>query len=224
MKTLEDELATSRVVVVDVQGELLREYEGRGKGNWGHKGRPGTVGGSGPGMSGIIGRAPVDTNMVDEKKAIILLSKGCNKLPNVQRALSQFREDPLLTDDADRLEKIIADLSDGTLVPSRVYETEPRLSHPIRMDIKIKQISDISKDTGIGTEKVGDAIQQWATTSNDTDMRSLHMQKMAAEEFGLELSKFTKNHIKDVESEREKKKNSMDDDRYKRMQSRKGYF
>lgn len=51
-------------------------------------------------------------------------------------------------------------------------------------------VTRIAQDTGLPYEHVNDFIKQWAHSSNDDDFRSLSIQKIAAEEFGLPLSKY----------------------------------
>lgn len=70
-----------------------------------------------------------------------------------------------------------------------------------RMAAKEAIISELSKRTGISEEDVNAFIKQWAYTSNDNDMRSLMIQKDAAELFGVELSDFTKERIRFVQDE-----------------------
>lgn len=49
--------------------------------------------------------------------------------------------------------------------------------------------------TGIDPKIINRFIYQWAHTSSDNDMRSLHIQAMAAKEFGLRLSRYIQTGI-----------------------------
>ena len=56
-------------------------------------------------------------------------------------------------------------------------------------------VSELVERTGLPYDDVNEFIGQWAMSSNDDDMRSLMLQKDAAEVFGVELSEFTKAKI-----------------------------
>lgn len=62
--------------------------------------------------------------------------------------------------------------------------------------IKDALVTEISKRADVSYDKVNNIIRQWAASSNDTDMRSLALQRDAAKEFGQPLSDFTKARIK----------------------------
>lgn len=81
--------------------------------------------------------------------------------------------------------------------------TQPTLSHEIRSTAKDKIIKELSKRSGVEYEKVNDIVAQWAQSSNDRDMRSLALQKDAAELFNVPLSKFTAGRIKELEDQLE---------------------
>lgn len=57
---------------------------------------------------------------------------------------------------------------------------------------------ELSRRTGVAYDDVSRFIHQWAETSNDTDMRSLAIQRDAAELFGMTLSDYTREKIADV--------------------------
>jgi len=73
-----------------------------------------------------------------------------------------------------------------------------------RAELKAQVAQDLAKETGVTEEEASDFVEQWASSSNDNDMRSLAIQKDAADEFGLELSEFTKQRI-DVTKEAHEK-------------------
>jgi hypothetical protein len=70
--------------------------------------------------------------------------------------------------------------------------------------IKDTLISEISKRSKVPYEQVNDFVRQWAVSSNDSDYRSLFIQKRAAEKFGVPLTKFQKELTEGIEKQREK--------------------
>ena len=73
-------------------------------------------------------------------------------------------------------------------------------THSQRGRVK-EEISDIlSEQTDLAAWEMDDVIAQWAHSSNDHDMRSLSLQRDAAEELGIPLSKFTRERIDEVMS------------------------
>lgn len=65
-------------------------------------------------------------------------------------------------------------------------------------------VDQISQDTGIDKALVNNAIHQWAETSNDESYASLDMQRIAAKEFGVELSSWQQSKLGQVEEARDK--------------------
>jgi len=59
-----------------------------------------------------------------------------------------------------------------------------------KINIKNFVVTELSKESGVGEETVNRILKQWAITSNDHSFAALHMQKMIAEEFGVELSPY----------------------------------
>lgn len=62
-------------------------------------------------------------------------------------------------------------------------------------DVKHELITALSEMSGLSYEDVNRFVRQWAQTSNDTDMRSLAIQRDAAELFKRELSEWQKQQI-----------------------------
>lgn len=72
-----------------------------------------------------------------------------------------------------------------------------------RSALKAQVAKELSEATGIDEKTCSKFVKQWAKSSNDDDMRSLAIQRDAAEEFGLELSDFTKERIEKTRRTRE---------------------
>lgn len=66
--------------------------------------------------------------------------------------------------------------------------------------LKDALVRNIAKEAGLEYEEVNTMVAQWAESSNDTDMRSLALQRDAAAEFGIELSQFQKDKISSLEA------------------------
>ena len=64
---------------------------------------------------------------------------------------------------------------------------------------KVNVMRDLAADTGLPESVVAELIKQWSYTSNDDDYRALWLQKMAAEEFGVELSEWQAAKIAEME-------------------------
>jgi len=58
--------------------------------------------------------------------------------------------------------------------------------------VKDEIIQELSDKTGLSYNRVNDFIHQWAETSNDDDLRSLYIQKDAADILGIELAPWQK--------------------------------
>lgn len=64
-----------------------------------------------------------------------------------------------------------------------------------QIETKSEIIDALCKRTGLSKEDINKFVAQWAYSSNDDDMRSLAIQKDAAELFAVPLSKFTQEKI-----------------------------
>jgi len=64
-----------------------------------------------------------------------------------------------------------------------------------RGEVKADLISKLSEESGLSEEDVNELISQWAQTSNDGSYASLHMQEMAAREFGGKLSDWQQSKV-----------------------------
>lgn len=166
-------------IAVEIENELdlerWFEMGGPGSGNWGHRGRKGKRGGSMPG-GGKAGKklsAPVGDAGVEGN-----------------RGIQQLFIDAMYPGElAITMEPQVEDWENATSGE--------------RAHIKAQVAKDLSEKTGIPEEDCADFVKQWAHSSNDDDMRSLAIQKDAAEEFGVKTSKFTRDKIGKVEEKSE---------------------
>ena len=67
-------------------------------------------------------------------------------------------------------------------------------------------VSYLSDPKYVSYSEARDAVHQWAETSNDNDLRSLHIQKIAGEEFGVPLTKYQESRYAHVVRTRERNK------------------
>jgi len=73
-------------------------------------------------------------------------------------------------------------------------------THAQRAEAKRGICAYLSTKTGVDKEDVRSFIGQWSRSSNDTDMRSLAIQRDAAKEFGVKLSDWQEGKIVENES------------------------
>lgn len=71
-----------------------------------------------------------------------------------------------------------------------------------RAEVKRILVEDLGDAAGLSYEDSNTFVKQWSHTSGDNDMRSLAIQKDAAEEFDEPLSEFTKSRIDALEATR----------------------
>ena len=69
-----------------------------------------------------------------------------------------------------------------------------------RGKIKHKLITELAATSGESYDKCNLFVKQWSKSSNNHTMRSLAIQRDASEEFGVEMSDFTKGRIEELES------------------------
>jgi len=139
---------------------------GAGSGNWGHAGRPGLVGGSGGSGMGF-GVGSVGTHDPNH--------------PSTQKA-SDMLDDGLPASEMNH--DIVA-----------LAQSWQEAEHNARSFAKQEIINELADRTGVDPDDVSDYIKQWTESSNDSDMRSLAIQKDAAEELGLEMSDWQQRSI-----------------------------
>jgi len=84
-----------------------------------------------------------------------------------------------------------------------------RSSRIMREQAKNDIVTELSRRSGLSYDEANVFIEQWSLTSNDNDMRSLAIQKDAAEFFGMPLSNFTIEKIRGLELELENYKVSL---------------
>ena len=78
--------------------------------------------------------------------------------------------------------------------------------YEVRGDLKDGIVTNLADKTeGIDYGESNNLIRQWAATSNDSDMRSLSLQEAASQEFGVPLSEWQEDKIKDLTSSRDQK-------------------
>jgi hypothetical protein len=70
-----------------------------------------------------------------------------------------------------------------------------------RAEVKASIVAEIAELSGESEEDVNAVVAQWSKSSNDNDMRSLALQRDAAEEFGLPLSEFTQGKISKLQDQ-----------------------
>ena len=61
---------------------------------------------------------------------------------------------------------------------------------------------ELYESTGIREDIISDFIHQWANTSNDTDLRSLQIQKVASEIFNSPMSEWQQKRLSEIMAER----------------------
>jgi hypothetical protein len=69
-------------------------------------------------------------------------------------------------------------------------------------EIKNIIVQTISDRSGVDYDSVNDFIHQWAMTSNDNDYRSLYIQKIVAEKYGIPLSEWQSKELLKLEARR----------------------
>lgn len=166
----------------------LRRKGGAGSGNWGHTGRPGLVGGSG-GRGGGFVAGGVGATFAHENNAIADAMLSANVvIPPTEREIELAMKTGASREEA--IEQLSNEYSVGD------WETA---SDGSRSAAKRAIILELSQRTGIPEEEVSNFIKQWAHSSNDSDMRSLALQKDAADELGIPMSKWQQTQYENVE-------------------------
>lgn len=144
---------------------------GSGSGNFGHRGRPGKLGGSTPKGAGAGG---LSDPRGDLRAADDVGTYGIGSYKAIDK------------DAADALKR-------GTVTSTDAFDGD-ELAKTYKNEI----VTELSEATGLPYEDVNNFVKQWSYSSNDTDMRSLSIQKAIADEFGLELSPWQKQRMTDL--------------------------
>lgn len=142
-------------------------------GNRGHAGRKGKRGGSAPRGAGSVEYGVLSPDVLGDSEEGLI--------PEFANKLGMHQNDAAF---------LFRDLPSGL---------DPRLAG----QIKARICDELADATGLDPSDISTVVHQWAETSNDTCYASLHIQKMVAEEFGVEMSEFQKEKFKLVESARE---------------------
>jgi len=160
-------------------------------GNYGHRGRPGLVGGSGKGeLGGLAGEGYEFTSGTENKpkdaryrRITALLNK------TVMKRLKVYNLD---TGEYDIVDKVAKD---------KISWKSVGYDYNMRGYIKDGIVRDLCKRMGLDPddkdqyETVNALIKQWQQTANDTNMRSLAIQQAATKEFGIPLSAWQQEKI-----------------------------
>jgi hypothetical protein len=72
----------------------------------------------------------------------------------------------------------------------------------MRSEIKDRVILEIVDRSGIDYDIVNDFVKQWAISANDNDYRSMYIQKIASERYGIPLSTWQKERLAFIEKMR----------------------
>jgi len=83
--------------------------------------------------------------------------------------------------------------------------------------VKDKLITELAATSGESYDKCNKFVKQWSRSSNNHMMQSLGIQRDAAEEFGVEMSDFTKGRIEWMEDRASKYPMYADDEDYQQL-------
>lgn len=169
---------------------------GAGSGHHGHKGRPGEIGGSVPdiGVGQPITKGEGSTKSYTPKTPLGIIAQPTPVYEyNVNgRTVVGY--------DYPESEKMHQLMSEARNVYDRYGHLEGtqdlygglwhQASAADRSAVKQEIEGELSERSGVLDGKINELMAQWADTSNDTDLRSLSIQKAASEEFGVKMSKW----------------------------------
>lgn len=184
---------------IELHEGLMRSDDvkgGPGSGHHGHSGRPGKRGGSAPGSSiaNLRGRVPLtreEINRLPSNEADKAGLEGMNRLSTSMSKAghsSHWRHASTSAREITK-ERIVKDITDKVMgEPPGSLEVVGGKPVDPDMVLWMKEYMDRERE-------VNEFVKQWAHSSNDEDMRSLAIQRDAAEEFGLPLSEFTRERI-----------------------------
>lgn len=143
---------------------------GPGSGHHGHEGRPGFRGGSTPGTGAVQYGAGIKPH-----------EQGFINREKLSGYFDEFIED--------------TDRDDPTEVAGDSWENA---NVDDRSAVKDRVVDTLVERTGSNYDDMSSFVKQWSHSSNDDDMRSLAIQRDAAEEFGVPLSEFTNDKIEEI--------------------------
>lgn len=147
---------------------------GPGSGHHGHAGRPGQRGGSAAsGGAGVVSPMQAPEYEGSESWSDRMYAHLSSRLP-VPEDFDEEEVQEMSWDDA---------------------EIE------VCAEVKREIVEQLSEMTGISESDVNTFVHQWAETSNDRDMRSLAIQRDAAEEFNVPLSEWQQGLLREVKGE-----------------------
>lgn len=206
-----DKVVRDGLEAIEVLGQaLLARKGGPGSGNWGHtsfqrmgEGR----GGSDP--AGTAGGALMAMGLdrsstVDERRAASEQFRGAlKKKPYLGKGAPRGKAP---TGPNESYAKASAMLMDG--LPGDDWQ-DP--SKDARRAAKAQLVQELSDRADVPYDTANSFIKQWSHSSNDHDMRSLAMQRDAAQTYGVPLSRFQRGRIDQLDQERESRVQSLVD-------------
>lgn len=150
---------------------------GAGSGNFGHAGRPGKLGGSIAKVGGVAGQP--------------------DPLGNMQEAKYNIKEGEFVAPPVEEIHKVPAEALDLT---SPDAHTNYTLGHDEenRSAYKDRLVTRLSEQTGLPYQDVNNFVAQWANSSNDTTYKSLSIQEAISKEFGVPLSSWQQQRIREL--------------------------
>lgn len=163
---------------VGVEGEK----GGPGSGHHGHSGRPGKRGGSSPGKQSFSGRIADQSS----NRNTLTLNDMFNERSSPERGGASAAW-------------VTSTMEDRNQVKDDIVETLTNRVIGYPQDVPISDDPTLESPWNRTYDEVNMFVGQWAMSSNDSDMRSLAIQKDASEEFGIPLSEFTKGRIREIE-------------------------
>lgn len=160
---------------------------GPGSGFHGHAGRPGERGGSAPRGTATGGDdLPVFTLPPDDGKLI-----NINKLIAGKVHGQFWEDDPILRDllaYGPEHKKTGGNLN---IINNAFLDKQA----PIQ---KHRVITDLAEKAGLTYDEANDFVRQWADSSNDNDMRSLSIQEVAGETFGIGMGEWQQERMSET--------------------------
>jgi hypothetical protein len=164
---------------------------GPGSGNHGHAGRKGKRGGSAPKGTGPV--ADATTSAI--RKAIASPDDGGDYVGGF---------DPHSEDNGHPIARFFGGWE-------KLADTEGINQNYIH-ELKDHAATRLSEGIGVDYDSANDFVKQWATTSNDHDLRSLKIQEWAAKEFDADLTNWQRSKLSSVTEELDVALNMLGDD------------
>ena len=173
------------------------EKGGPGSGHHGHAGVPGKRGGSAPGggnIASLRGRVPLSGAIFDEMTNAEMDRTGVAGQGRVLGMIGNAAGDADWKNASRDKRENVKDQVATTLTNRIAGKPE---------DVTIPDDPTVESPWNETYDNVNDFVGQWARSSNDSDMRSLAIQRDAAAEFDLPLSEFTKSRIENMQQRAE---------------------